>query len=122
MLAEFVVLLQGDTSLCDFAMNARYRPLGTVSYRHALLDRGMRQHGIDGPRRNNVSHHQLENDLTHLERIVPRLIISTQHARVYWNGRITALKAVQAMLPNGALRVTRLLKLVEKLDSRSDRP
>ena len=65
---------------------------------------------INASRRNNVSHHQLENDLTHLERIVPQRFSNTQQACVYWSERITALKAMQAILPNGALRVTRLLR------------
>jgi hypothetical protein len=65
-----------------------------------------------------VSHHQLEKDLTHLERIVPQLLLNTQQARVYWHARLTALKAIQATLPDGARRVTRLLNLLEKPTSR----
>ena len=62
-----------------------------------------------------MSHHQLENDLTHLERSMPNLCIKTLHGHVYWRDRVTALKAVESMLPDGALRITRLLTLLGEL-------
>lgn len=64
-----------------------------------------------------MSHHHLEDDLAHLERVVPRLFINTQQARVYWTARITALKVTQTMVPNGAQRVKRLLILLDRFDA-----
>lgn len=68
-----------------------------------------------------MSHHQFENDLAHLERIMPRLFINTQQARVYWTNRVTSLKATQALLPNGAQRVKRLLALLAEFDANFNR-
>lgn len=66
----------------------------------------------------NVSHHELEKDLTHLEHIVPRLVATSALGLVYWRSRVTALRSVQALLPDGARRVARLLSLFDQIDGR----
>jgi hypothetical protein len=66
-----------------------------------------------------VSHHHFEDDLAHLERIVPQLAVNSPLGLPYWRGRIAALEAVQGSLPNGARRVTRLLIAFERIQKRS---
>lgn len=67
----------------------------------------------------DVSHHQFEDDLAHLERIIPKLAADGPFGLAYWRGRIAALEAVQASLPNGARRVTRLLIAFKRIEKRS---
>jgi hypothetical protein len=76
----------------------------------------------DFPRRSDVSHHQLEKDLTHLEHIVPQLVANSALGLVYWRRRIASLETAQALLPDGARRVTRLLLLFDQIDSESACP
>jgi hypothetical protein len=71
------------------------------------------------PTRIDVSHHQFEDDLAHLERIIPQLAADGPFGLAYWRGRIAALEAVQASLPNGARRVTRLLIAFKRIEKRS---
>jgi len=66
-----------------------------------------------------VPHQQLEDDLAHLERIVPQLVTDSPLGLVYWRGRIEALEAVQALLPDAARRVARLLIMFNRIDKRS---
>jgi hypothetical protein len=67
----------------------------------------------------DVSHHQFEKELAHLERIIPRLAANTPLGLTYWRDRIAALEAVQASLPNGARRLTRLLIAFKRIENRS---
>jgi hypothetical protein len=67
-----------------------------------------------------VSHRQLEDELAHLERMVPQLVANSPLGLVYWRGRIAALKATQELLPGGARRVTRLLIAFNRIDKESD--
>ena len=66
-----------------------------------------------------VPHQQLEDDLAHLERIVPQLAANSPLGLAYWRGRIAALEAVQGSLPDGARRVTRLLIAFKRIEKRS---
>ena len=68
-----------------------------------------------------MSHHQLEQDLSHLERIVPHLVADSALGLVYWQRRIAALETEQALLPDGARRVTRLLWMFDQIDNGSAR-
>jgi hypothetical protein len=67
----------------------------------------------------DVSHHYFEDDLAHLERIVPQLAANSPLGLAYWRGRIAALEAVQGSLPDGARRVTRLLIAFKRIEKRS---
>ncbi|ASW00231.1 hypothetical protein CJU94_02050 [Paraburkholderia aromaticivorans] len=63
-----------------------------------------------------MSHHQLEQDIVHLEHIFPQLAASSALGLVYWRRRITALEPAQSLLPDGARRVTRLLSIIDQID------
>jgi hypothetical protein len=62
-----------------------------------------------------LSHHQLEKDLKHLERVIPHLVVTGPFELAYWRRRITALKSTQELLPEGTKRVTRLLSMLDKM-------
>jgi hypothetical protein len=66
-----------------------------------------------------VSHHQLEKDLTHLERVVPQLVADSALGLVYWHRRIAVLKTEQTLLPDGARRVMRLLSILDQIKKKS---
>ena len=63
-------------------------------------------------------HNQFEDDLKHLEQIVPLLASGSPLGLPYWRRRIASLSAHQDLLPNGKSRVTRLLQLFNSNDSR----
>ncbi|MFL9893439.1 hypothetical protein SAMN02787142_2565 [Burkholderia sp. WP9] len=71
--------------------------------------------------RTDVSHHQLEQDLVHLEHILPQLVANSALGMVYWRQRITALETAQSLLPDGARRVTRLLSMINQIDDATRR-
>lgn len=75
--------------------------------------------GLDIVHGRNVSHHQFEKDLTHLERIVPQLVVDSALGLVYWHRRIAVLKTKQALLPDGARRVMRLLLMLDQIENSS---
>ena len=64
----------------------------------------------------NEHHHQFEDELAHLERVIPQLTANGPFGLAYWRGRIAALEAVQASLPNGARRVARLLIAFKRIE------
>jgi hypothetical protein len=66
-----------------------------------------------------VSHHQLEKDLAHLERIVPLLVLDSALGLGYWHRRIAVLKTKQSLLPDGAPRVMRLLLMLGHIENSS---
>ncbi|MFM0001363.1 hypothetical protein PQR57_10060 [Paraburkholderia dipogonis] len=68
-------------------------------------------------KRINMSHHQLEKDLAHLEHILPQLVTNNVLGLVYWRQRITALETAQTLLPGSARRVTRLRFMFDQIDS-----
>jgi hypothetical protein len=67
-----------------------------------------------------VSCQAFEMDLAHLERIVPQLVATSPLGLEYWRGRITSLKSMQELDPNCIKRVTRLLRLVDQIEGRSE--
>jgi hypothetical protein len=60
-------------------------------------------------------HTQFEDELTHLEQIVPFLVPSSPLGIPYWRRRVTSLSAHQRLLADGKTRVTRLLKLFDEI-------
>ncbi|MGF6902189.1 hypothetical protein P3T22_003466 [Paraburkholderia sp. GAS348] len=64
-------------------------------------------------------HHQFEEDLTHLERIIPLLIPGSPLGLSYWRRRITSLSTHQRLVPDGRTRVSRLLRLFDKIERTS---
>ncbi|ABE29168.1 hypothetical protein Bxe_A3830 [Paraburkholderia xenovorans LB400] len=76
----------------------------------------MGRSGFTSIARTDVSHHQLEQDLAHLEHIFPQLVANSALGLGYWRQRITALETEQGSLPDGARRVTRLLSMIDQID------
>lgn len=50
---------------------------------------------------------------------MPQLVADSALGLVYWQRRIAALEIEQALLPDGARRVTRLLLLFDQIDKGS---
>lgn len=63
-----------------------------------------------------MSHHQFETDLTHLEQIVPFLSRESAPGMPYWRSRVASLSKYQSLVPDGATRVKRLLRLFEDVE------
>lgn len=63
-----------------------------------------------------MQHQQFEQDLTHLELIIPLLARGNPLALPYWRRRIVSLSACQHLVPDGARRVTRLLALFNDIE------
>jgi hypothetical protein len=61
-------------------------------------------------------HNQFEDDLMHLELIVPFLAPGSPLGLSYWRSRVTSLSAHQRLLPDGKARVTRLLMLFDAIE------
>ncbi|MGF6780169.1 hypothetical protein P3T21_005398 [Paraburkholderia sp. GAS334] len=61
-----------------------------------------------------------EKDLAHLERIVPQLVATSPLGLEYWRDRIISLKSMQELNPHCIKRVTRLLRLVDQIEGRSE--
>jgi hypothetical protein len=61
-------------------------------------------------------HNQFEDDLIHLEQIVPLLASGSPLGLSYWRRRIASLSAHQDVLPKGKTRVIRLFRLSSKLE------
>lgn len=61
-------------------------------------------------------HNQFEDDLTHLEQIVPFLAAGSPLGLSYWRRRVTSLSAHQRLIPDGKTRVTRLLLLFDSIE------
>lgn len=65
-------------------------------------------------------HRQFESELVHLEYVVPCLVSDSPLGLNYWRQRITSLRAHQQLLPDGAVRVARLIKAFDKLERLPD--
>ena len=63
-----------------------------------------------------MQHQQFEQDLTHLELIIPLLARGNPLALRYWRRRIVSLSAWQHLVPGGRERVTRLLALFNDIE------
>lgn len=63
-----------------------------------------------------MQHQQFEQDLTHLELIIPLLARGNPLALRYWRRRIVSLSAWQHLVPDGGKRVTRLLALFNDIE------
>jgi hypothetical protein len=63
-----------------------------------------------------MSLHDFASDLAHLEYVLPRLRRGNPLSLTYWRRRVTALEAQQTLLPDGAKRVARLLKLFNEFE------
>ncbi|POR53649.1 hypothetical protein B0G62_103221 [Paraburkholderia eburnea] len=63
-----------------------------------------------------MQHYQFEEDLTHLEQIIPQLIKGNPLGLSYWRRRVTALAVYQGLVPDGTSRVTRLIRLFEEIE------
>jgi hypothetical protein len=61
-------------------------------------------------------HKQFEDELLHLEQIVPFLKSGSALGLPYWRGRIDALSPHQRLLPDGKRRVTRLLRQFDEIE------
>ncbi|CAB3772590.1 hypothetical protein [Paraburkholderia humisilvae] len=61
-------------------------------------------------------HNQFEDELRHLERIIPFLVRGGPLGPEYWRHRILSLSAHQRLLPNGKTRVARLLTLFDEIE------
>jgi hypothetical protein len=61
-------------------------------------------------------HYQFENELKHLEQITSRLVRGSPLGIPYWRRRVTALSMHQRLVPDGASRVTRLLRLFDQIE------
>lgn len=61
-------------------------------------------------------HRQFESELMHLEYIIPSLAPGSPLGLTYWRRRITSLRAHQRLLPDGAIRLARLITLFEKIE------
>ena len=61
-------------------------------------------------------HQQFENDLRHLERIIPLLPWGNPLPLSYWRDRLTTLSLDQRLVPDGAVRVARLLYLFDGIE------
>jgi hypothetical protein len=59
---------------------------------------------------------QFEDDLRHLEQIVPFLASDSPLGLPYWRRRIASLSPFQRLLPDGESRVTRLLKRFDEIE------
>lgn len=63
-----------------------------------------------------MRHNQFENELMHLEQIVPFLAPGSPLGLSYWRLRVTSLSVHQRLLPDGKTRVTRLLRLFDEIE------
>ncbi|MGF6722926.1 hypothetical protein P3T43_002278 [Paraburkholderia sp. GAS41] len=63
-----------------------------------------------------MSLHEFAKDLAHLEYVLPLLDRGNPLSLAYWRQRVAALETQQALLPDGARRVARLLKLVNEFE------
>jgi hypothetical protein len=63
-----------------------------------------------------MSLHEFANDLAHLEYVLPLLERGNPLSLAYWRQRVAALETQQALLPDGARRVARLLKLFNEFE------
>jgi hypothetical protein len=61
-------------------------------------------------------HYQFEEDLTHLEQIIPQLLKGNPLGLSYWRRRVSELTVYQGLVPDGTKRVTRLLRLFEEIE------
>lgn len=68
-----------------------------------------------------MQHQQFERDLAHLELIVSLLARGNFIALSYWRRRVAALAKEQYLIPSGALRVTRLLGLLDDIECATKR-
>ena len=59
---------------------------------------------------------RVRQDLAHLEYVLPLLDRGNPLSLAYWRQRVAALETQQALLPDGARRVARLLKLVNEFE------
>jgi hypothetical protein len=60
-------------------------------------------------------HNQFEDELTHLEYVIPLLVPDSPLGLPYWRRRIVSLSAHQRLLSDGKIRVDRLLMLVDEI-------
>jgi hypothetical protein len=60
--------------------------------------------------------HQFEADLIHLEQIVPFLNRESSPGILYWRGRVASLSKYQSLVPDGAIRVKRLLRSFDDVE------
>jgi hypothetical protein len=63
-----------------------------------------------------MSLHEFAKDLAHLEYVLPLLERGNPLSLPYWRKRVAALETQQALLPDGARRVARLLKLFNEFE------
>lgn len=63
---------------------------------------------------------QFQQELKHLEYIVPRLARDSPLGLVYWASRVTSLSTHPGLCRNDTVRVTRLLKLFAAIERMSE--
>ncbi|MFC0572220.1 hypothetical protein [Paraburkholderia solisilvae] len=61
-------------------------------------------------------HNQFEDELAHLEYVVPLLAPDIPLGLRYWHRRIISLSAHQRLLSDGKTRVARLLMLFDEIE------
>jgi hypothetical protein len=61
-------------------------------------------------------HKQFEDELAHLEYVIPLLAPDSPLGLRYWRRRITSLSAHQRLLSDGKTRVARLLMLFDEIE------
>jgi hypothetical protein len=61
-------------------------------------------------------HTQFEDELAHLEYVVPLLAPDSPLGLRYWRRRIVSLSAHQRLLSDGGTRVARLLMLFDEIE------
>jgi hypothetical protein len=61
-------------------------------------------------------HNQFEDELAHLEYVIPLLASDSPLGLRYWRRRITSLCAHQRLLSDGKTRVDRLLMLFDEIE------
>lgn len=68
-----------------------------------------------------MNHHQLEQEILHLEHVIPRISSADGIPLSYWRNR---LKSVSdgALVPSQASRVRRLNDALSALEARDERP
>lgn len=68
-----------------------------------------------------MQHQQFERELAHLELIVSLLARGNFITLSYWQRRVAELAEEQYLIPTGALRVTRLLGLLDDIECATKR-
>ncbi|NLP59635.1 hypothetical protein [Paraburkholderia sacchari] len=64
-----------------------------------------------------MNHHQLENDIEHLEQVITRLSGNDRIPLSYWRNRIESVSN-ENLVPSQALRVKRLAQALFELEMR----